>query len=320
LPNEADLEATRQATRELERQRQAHVGILSLVPDEATPSNEGHRAVASIAIYGLDKWADIFTARQALLLVTLARLVKATGEPDKIEQDQSFVTALQSVLACAMDREAEHSSSLCRWNSSGQKIQATFGRQAIPMLWDYAETNPFGGSVGSWDSMMECVLIPFESALSLPWAGQSDRASAMHSPLPDDAANGFITDPPYYDSVPYADLADYFYVWLKRTLADRYQALFREDLTPKLEQAIVWHPTSAAEKQQYVFKMGEALNEGRRVLNPRGIGVVVFAHKSTSGWEAQLQAMVDAGWIVTASWPIDTELDFGKKSFNMNLL
>ena len=165
-----------------------------------------------VIIYGLNKWADLFTPRQGLMLITLTRLVREIGKKIAIENESGFVKAVQSFLACGVDREAEHSSSLCRWNSSGQKMQATFGRQALPMLWDSCETNPFGGSVGSWESIITVILIPFQTALSLQRAGQIERSSAITHPLPNDLAQAFITDPPYYDSVPYADLADFFYV------------------------------------------------------------------------------------------------------------
>ncbi len=122
--------------------------------------------------------------------------------------------------------------------------------------------------------------------------------------MPHDIASGWITDPPYYDAVPYSDLSDYFYIWLKRTVPA--SAGFTELLTPKDEECIV---DDAKGKDNTFFEemMKRAMAEGRRVLRSDGVGIVVFAHKSTSGWEAQLQAMVDAGWTITGSWPIDTE-------------
>jgi hypothetical protein len=126
--------------------------------------------------------------------------------------------------------------------------------------------------------------------------------------LPDDAAQAFVTDPPYYDAVPYADLSDFFYVWLRRTLNNVQPILLGEATTPKEDQAVVLHPGSAEERAEFERKMQKAMEEGRRVLAPAGVGLVVFAHKSTAGWESMLQAMVDAGWIITASWPVDTEM------------
>ncbi|MBN1323084.1 MAG: DUF1156 domain-containing protein, partial [Methanotrichaceae archaeon] len=316
LPTARDLEAAKKAAEELERRKAEHVGPLSLVPDEPTPMGGGHRAVSSIVIYGMQTWSDLFSPRQALALTTLARLVQKAGGKVAEERDNGFASAAQSILACAIDRESEHSSSLCRWNSSGQKIQATFGRQALPMLWDYAETNPFGGSVGSWDTMIDVTVIPFETGLSIPRDGQVCQASAMSHPLGDEFAQCFLTDPPYYDAIPYAEVSDFFYVWLKRTLGSRYVDLFKDDLTPKTDQIVVLHPDSLDEKNDFEHSMTEAMAEGRRILSPEGIGIVVFAHKTTSGWEAMLQAMLEAGWIVTASWPIDTEMGTRMNAMN----
>lgn len=308
LPSETDVRATQNAAIHLEHREAAHRGDLSLVPDEPTPSNDGHRAVASVVIYGMTRWGDIFSPRQLFMLTTIVRLVQQAGQSIAEKSNGDMAKAVETILACALDREAEHSTTLCRWNSTGQKMQATFGRQAIPMLWDYCETNPFGGSVGSWESVMECVLIPFETGSALSWSGHVERVSAVKHPLPNDAAHAFVTDPPYYDSIPYADLADFFFVWLKRTLRTQHPDLFGMVLTPKEEQAIVWHPNSAEERQEFERKMCMAMSEGRRVLAPSGIGIVVFAHKSTSGWETQLQAMIDGGWTITGSWPVDTEM------------
>ena len=308
LPSEADIRSANNAASQLKQREETHNGELSLVPDEPTPSSDGHRAVASVVIYGMSRWGDIFSPRQLFMLTTIVRLVQQAGKSITEKSNGDMAKAVETILACALDREAEHSTTLCRWNSTGQKMQATFGRQAIPMLWDYCETNPFGGSVGSWDSVMACVLIPFETGLGLSWPGHVERASAVKHPLPDDAANAFVTDPPYYDSIPYADLADFFFVWLKRTLRSTHPDLFEMVLTPKVEQAIVWHPNSVEEKQEFERKMCMAMSEGRRILAPSGIGIVVFAHKSTAGWETQLQAMIDGGWTITGSWPVDTEM------------
>jgi hypothetical protein len=134
-------------------------------------------------------------------------------------------------------------------------------------------------------------------------------SSAKVHPLPNDVAQGFFTDPPYYDAVPYADLSDFFIVWLKRTVGYRHSDLIGclgNFLSPKDDECIV-DEVKGKDKNYFETNMKQAMAEGRRVLSHNGVGIVVFAHKSTSGWEAQLQSMVDAGWTVTGSWPIDTE-------------
>jgi hypothetical protein len=145
-------------------------------------------------------------------------------------------------------------------------------------------------------------------------------ASAVNHPLPDDSVNAFITDPPYYDAVPYADLSDFFYVWLKRSLFDWHPTLFESDLTPKREevaQLAERNPKYAYKtKENFENLMVKALNEGRRATIPNGIGVIIFAHKTTVAWEAMLKSVIDAGWIVVASWPIDTEMGSRLRAMN----
>ncbi|UEC42252.1 MAG: hypothetical protein METHAR1v1_470014 [Methanothrix sp.] len=312
-PTAEDLEAVKKAAEELERRKAEHEGPMSLVPDEPLPPPGvlGFR----VQRYGMAEWGNLFTPRQALALTTLARLVRETGEKVAEEHDSGFASAFQSILACAVDRESEHLSSLCRWNSSGQKIQATFGRQALPMVWDYSETNPFGGSVGSWNTMIDVTIIPFETALYISHDGQVRQASALAHPLADEFAQCFFTDPPYYDAVPYSDLSDFFYVWLKRTLPKPLLSQFSEPLTPKDDECIV-DEVKGKDRAYFESSMTQALFEGRRVLAANGIGVVVFANKTTAGWESLLQALLDAGWIITASWPIDTEMGTRLRAMN----
>lgn len=135
--------------------------------------------------------------------------------------------------------------------------------------------------------------------------------SATSHVLPDDSADLFFTDPPYYDAVPYADLSDFFYVFLKRMLREVHPSLFEADLTPKrgeIVQLAERNPIYAFKTKEYFEDgMRDALTEGRRITVPGGLGVVVFAHKTTIGWEVMLASLIDAGWVITGSWPIDTE-------------
>ncbi len=305
LPNEIDCEAVKNANAELERNKIKCTSELSLVPDEATPDNHGHRAVGSAWVYGMKEWGQLFTSRQLLSLTTI---VKKIRDIKSLTVYDPFIGVTQTMLSLILDKQADLGNSLNRWEPVAQCPRQLFARQAIPMVWDFAEGVPIGESSGSFrvlvDNMCDSLL-----KLGTNWnVGHIEQSSALEHPLPDDIAHCFFTDPPYYDSVSYADLSDFFYVWLRRTLNDQFADLFNKDLTPKKEQAIVWHPDSDFEKKEFEAKMTQSLLEGRRYLIPDGIGIVVFAHKSTSGWEAQLKSMLDAGWIITGSWPIDTEM------------
>jgi putative DNA methylase len=189
----------------------------------------------------------------------------------------------------------------------------TFGRQAISIAWCFAELNPFSESAGNWKGAIEwiCKVIKYIDKSELN-TGQVGFHSATNLPLPDDSVAALITDPPYYGYVMYGDLSDFFYVILKGTVGDIYPNLFQSELVLKPEE-IIATPTSKGPKGEdksplfYESKMRSALKQGRRIVASSGILVIVFAHKSTAGWEVMLSALVGAGWIVTASWPIDTE-------------
>ena len=305
LPTERDFSAIRKAASELEQRKLAHNGSLSLVPDEPLPPQGtlGFR----IQLYGMVEWGDLFTPRQALALTTLARLAREAGRRLAAEHDAGMAEAVQTCLAMVVDRQADATSSLCRWHVTGEKHTATFSRQAIPMVWDFSEVNILSASTGGFSGAIEWVSQVCESIALVLSLGQVGQATATTNPLPDDSARLFFTDPPYYDAVPYADLSDFFYVWLRRTIGDAHSVILSEQLAPKDDECIV-DEVKGKDNAYFEENMALAMAEGRRILTPDGIGIVVFAHKSTSGWEALLQAMTNAGWIFTGSWPIDTEM------------
>jgi putative DNA methylase len=259
--------------------------------------------------YGMDLFADLFTNRQLLAITTLARLVRTVD--DKLRSDrteQVFADAVQTVLAQVVNKQADYDTSLCSWHyHNREKVNHTFHRQAIPIVWDFVEPVFFGSGAGSWPGLFDWTMQALENPVPLASSAHVQLADAADHPLPNDSAQAFVTDPPYYDAVPYSDLSDFFYVWFKRTLPENAHHGFASILTPKKEECIV-DEVKGKDAAYFEATMKRAMTEGRRVLAPTGVGIVVFAHKSTKGWEAQLQAMVDAGWIITGSWPIDTEM------------
>jgi len=312
LPKERDLESVRAAAEELERRKAENKGPLSLVPDEPLPPQGtlGFR----VQLYGMEQWGDLFTPRQALALTTLARLVREAGERMRAEGEPGLAEAVQTGLAMAVDRCSNQFSSLSKWNNGREVVDGVFARQALPMLWDFGEINLLGNGGGYWCRTISWIVSILDNP-NITQSGQVACATATSHPLPDDAAQVLFTDPPYYDAVPYADLSDFFYVWLRRTIRDAHSVILSEKLAPKNDECIV-DDVKGKNNAYFEMNMALAMAEGRRVLTPDGIGVVVFAHKSTSGWEAMLQAMIDAGWTFTGSWPIDTEMGTRLRAMN----
>jgi putative DNA methylase len=308
-PTDGDVDAFAAATAELEARVRAGSNGFSVVPDEVMPTGKVWKNNPfRTHLYGMINWRDLFNARQTLALVTLVDALHDLPKAKPFsEVSPELLSVVQAVLALSISREADHLNSGCAWNPSGPKLQHLFQRQAVSMIWDFGEANPFGGSVGDWGSMVAGALTGLKAVGQNTKIGQVARASATAHPLPDDVADAFITDPPYYDSVPYADLSEFFYIWLKRAVPNSLRDWFATRVIDR-EQECVYDENRGKDRDFYVNTMQKALVEGRRVLKPDGIGVVVFAHKSTSGWEALLQAIIDAGWSITASWPIDTEL------------
>jgi len=204
---------------------------------------------------------------------------------------------------------------LVRWRNSVEAVAGTFGRQALPIMWDFVEIAPLQSEASGYPAAVEWVCEAINKLEAGDDAAQVYQADARSTPLHPGTAGVWFTDPPYYDAIPYSDLSDYFFVWLKRALPGH--KLLRDTtdpsnpLTPKTGE-IVQDETKTdgnRPKDRAFFEraMGQAFAEGRRVSREDGIGSVVFAHKTTEGWEALLSGLIQGGWTITASWPIATE-------------
>jgi hypothetical protein len=258
----------------------------------------------------MNRWGDLFTARQKITLMILATQIRAA--PSKGVSDEAT-----DILAIALSRLADISNSLCSWKPSMSQVIHVFTRQALPMVWDFAEADPTGEQAGDYGVTVSNLARIFDGIAAMPRVGQVQPADATEHPLPDETASVWFTDPPYYFAVPYADLSDFFFVWLKRALPRHRLPLDRLDaenlLTPKnreLCEMAHWDPERYPHKDKVFFEEGmtKAFAEGRRVLRGDGVGSVIFAHKTTEGWEALLSGMIRGGWTITGSWPIATEM------------
>jgi len=278
---------------------------LSRVPDEPLGRVPVSFGVINVWVYGIVGWGDLFTARQKLTLTTFVAEIMRLPETTPLEK------AVKRALGLALDRCTDRNSSVTKWDMSSENIGSTFSRQALPMVWDFAEVAPLAGASGDWSGMVEWIAAVTEGFPGTGIVGQTQRADAIKSPLPASASSVWFTDPPYYDAVPYSCISDFFYVWLRRSVGKLHPDLFGASLTEKSQEIVAYiRPTDKAgeAKKRFEAMLTNAFGEGRRVLRDDGIGCIVFAHKTTEGWEALLSGIIRSGWVITASWPITTEM------------
>ncbi|MCA9056056.1 MAG: DUF1156 domain-containing protein, partial [Planctomycetaceae bacterium] len=309
LPQVADYEVCHDALEHL----RVH-GLESEAPTEETPRGGGSGAGRAFSQqnYGMVKFADLFAPRQRLSLITLTRRLRELQVFHDSARPEGVGSAIAALLALLPGKQADLGNALCRWEPVAQCPRQLFGRQAISIVWDFAEGVPIGESSGSWEVIVRNAINTLEGTGSDWLGGTVQQADAANHPLLNDMCDAVFTDPPYYDAVPYSDLSDFFFVWFRRSLPGFAPGV---GLTPKAEECIV---DDAKGKSAEFFEntMETALRHSRRIVKPNGIGTVVFAHKTTGGWESQLQAMLTAGWTFTASWPVDTECGSRLRAMN----
>jgi adenine-specific DNA methylase len=312
IPDEEDFLAVKKASFKFDELFNHDDSFKRLVPTEKLPDTSG--GFLAPPLYGMNRIDLLFTKRQLLANITYVKLIIEYCN-EKYYQDKEKYSVILSVFSLIINKLVDLNASLCVWQLSTPNTAHVFGRWALQMVMDFGEINPLSGAGGSPDSAISRIKAGIKHVMSgIKYSGHANMASATSLPLPNDSVDVFFTDPPYYNAIPYADLSDYFYVWMKRILSSTHNDLFTSPMSPKDDEIcemVGWDPVRYPNKDKFFFEQGmyKSMLEGRRVLNPKGIGIVVFAHKSTSGWEALLQAIVDAGWIITASWPIDTELE-----------
>lgn len=280
-------------------------------PDEKIPDRDTLNF--KVPLYGLTRYRDLFTPRQLLTLCTLAQGVRETHDEMLAEgMDSGRATAVSTLLAVALDRALIRNNSMCGWDAGNESTMQSYARQAIPMVWDFAEMNPFGGAAGDVREYVE------NNAEILGECARSSRpctvvrASATDVPLDDGSQHAVITDPPYYDNISYADLSDFFYVWLKRSIGLLYPDDLVGELTPKRSEAVVAPYRHEGDKDSarafYEEMMAQSFQEAHRVLQPNGPLICIYAHKTTLGWSTLVDALRKAGFTITEAWPAETEM------------
>lgn len=324
LPTEMEVRANQAAHGELD-------ALFSEVPfglpKEPTPKGgTGASRAFSVDGYGLDQWSKLFTARQ---MTAIARFILAIRQlRDQLGSDAAYSDAVQALLAVALDRMANYLSTICIWEPKAQEVKQTFLRYALPITWDFAEGNPlapndrfFYGALSNVASVVDGLTTA--TFAEVPTATVLNQ-SAMRVVSEQDIV---VTDPPYYDAIPYSDLMDFFYIWLRRTLhglSPELSSAFANPLAPKwnheegdgelIDDAARFGGSKEASKRNYEEGMARAFAACHKALGPSGRLVIVFAHKQPDAWETLVTAIIRTGFVVDGSWPIATEMRGGVRN------
>ncbi|WP_018461865.1 DUF1156 domain-containing protein [Thermus oshimai] len=302
-------------------------------PDVPMPDNPRW---FSPPLYGFTTYGDLFTPRQLVSLTTFADLVGEAME--RVRQDalaaglpdddtplreggtgaRAYAEAVGVYLGFAVDKMSDRNSAICGWDSSRDSIRGVFGRQAIPMVWDFAESNSVGGNAGSFENALEQIQQVLGHLPSL-LPGVSKQADAQNQTV--SAGKIISTDPPYYDNIGYADLSDFFYVWLRRSLRSVFPDLFATVAVPKAEELVATpyrHGSKDKAEQFFLEGMTKALARLAEQAHPAFPVTIYYAFKQSesegngearrTGWETFLEAVIRAGFSITGTWPMRTEL------------
>jgi putative DNA methylase len=280
------------------------------VPDE--PIINDAKSANFCVLYGLRSFKDLFAPRQMLCLLTFVTVIREVYSQFVSLEYGDRGVAVETCLAVLLDRLVDFSSTICTWNyTGGRGVLHSMARQAIPMTWDFAETDPFNPNAASWASGIDDVADAIERVGKRVGPAWLARGSATQLPFGSACVDAVITDPPYYDNVPYANVSDFFYVWLKRAIGNLYPEHFATEGTPKKAEAVVDATRHGGDKEKadraYQDAMAQAFAEANRVLKSGGQLTVVYAHKTTLGWATLVDALRYAGFTVTEAWPVDTE-------------
>jgi putative DNA methylase len=289
------------------------------VPGEEIVGKSGDQ----VPSYGMTRYGDLLSTRQKLLLIVLAKYIRgAHAEMLDHSYNPEAAKVTAAYLGLSLDRVANYQSTLCIWRPNRTCVLPTFSRQALAMVWDFGEMNPFAGSAGDWFESVKWVANIVQVASEIALRAIVKRGSATNLSYADNWFDAVVTDPPYYDNVIYADLADFFYVWLKRSIGSLYPEHFSSFSTPKKKEAVsspFRHPSTSEAHVFYERMMTDSFHVSHRVLKPNAPMIIVYAHKTTAGWATLVDALRDSGFVVTESWPLDTEMAGGMRTDTASL-
>jgi adenine-specific DNA methylase len=294
------------------------------IPNEPTPAGGGSGAGRAFGIqgYGLMRWRDLFTPRQLLTLGTFVVKTRAArDEMAALRYSREWIEIVSAYLALTLDKTADYNSTICSWIMGLEAIRSTFARFALSLTWDYAETSSLAATGGSYTGALNWETMVIDHVLiAAAHAPPPSATNLSASKVGEMAFDAIVTDPPYYDAIPYSDLMDFFYIWLRRSLnglSPVIDASFKLPLAPKWDHECndgeliddsSRHGLDAAKsKQVYEDGMARVFTQCASALKPDGRLVIVFANKQPDAWETLVSAIIRAGFTIDGSWPIQTE-------------
>ncbi len=327
---------------------------LSAHPQWKPDSNLPEQALGfRVQLYGMTQHADLFTPRQLVALTTFSDLVRVAREQVKLDAvaggmaddnlplsqggmgATAYADAVATYLGFAVDKSTDYCSSICSWHSGRDTIRNTFARQAIPMTWDFVEANPLSDSTGNFGGAVDWIsaVIKLRNTDTPGLVKQHNAAQELHlnSPV-------ISTDPPYYDNIGYADLADFFYIWLRRSIGKLYPQICSTLLVPKTEELVATPYRFGGDKQQakefFGTGLGAAFRRMRETAHPEYPVTIYYAFKqsetetsqnnesvtASTGWETMLEGLIRAGFTIVSTWPMRTELSNRSVGIGTNAL
>lgn len=259
--------------------------------------------------WGVEDWADMFTNRQLLLINTLVKKLEEFKR--NYYQSTEYHKAILVYLSIFIDRIAIANTAFGRWHVSGEKLETPFSRQAIPFMLDFPESNPFSGATGSATNQLEWIVRYIDAESHCQFSTQLKNAtSGDETQFDGKYLDAVITDPPYYDAIAYADLSDFFYIWLKDMLGDVFFENFAVPQTPKTEEctALKHHHNGNMEEAKHHFeqKLGKIFSAIEK--QTKDVVSIMFAHQSTEAWSTLCNSILSSKMNITGSWAIDTEM------------
>lgn len=262
--------------------------------------------------WGLETWGQMFSQRQLLAMQTFIEQLNLLKQQWNIRESgfSDYQKSVLTYLGIWIDRLAMVNNTFGRWHVPGEKIETPFARQAIPMIFDYPESNPFSNLTGSAKNQLSWIIRYIIDENNVIPALCNNTSSGEINQFENKYLNVVVTDPPYYDAIAYADISDFFYVWLKRSLGDLYPLNFATPQTPKTEEctALKHHHNNSIEeaKQHFENKLQQIFSSIEKQTS--GVVSIMFAHQSTEAWTTLVNSILGANMNITGSWPFDSEM------------